>query len=157
MKKEDYIKKLEKLLDYHQSQTKDLGIAISVLKKIDDINTENIELVQSNSQNELPLIEQYNNKWTYMDKTLFAFKKGNRFLLTDNIVDIILEFDQSLSNEKVKKIVSVALNKLKVSGKIKGYKPIKMKGFYWGLSEWFIGDIPKDTYRHKVQERIEMI
>ncbi|MEO8760147.1 MAG: hypothetical protein ABI388_03465 [Bacteroidia bacterium] len=149
----DLQKKLEEFYTQERQIKKDIEktkIAIGLYS--------NGKIVFSSAQTEeekntTPLVEGYNKDGSWKEKIIFALKQNGVVMTTKEVTDFIMKHEPELEEGKVYIGVGANIFQMVDKKKLKGYKPFKMKGQYYGNPTWFEGNGKLlKNYEPKVQQ-----
>lgn len=138
-------KDYEKLADEYEKKAETYDKALYVLEDKVLIND-----FPKNENKKGQISEKDIKKIKWRKESINAITKSKRLMLTAEILDFIMEFKLSESDrKKYIGILSGSLGKLSKAplNKLKIYDKKGVKGNYYGLSEWFNENEPKEEYR----------
>lgn len=117
--------KAEKQNDVYRSLLIKLSEQYELLKaKIPDINE-----------------ADYNKDWNWVNKIVFVLKKINRPLLSSEIIAFITPYEPVLKHSRYKaQAFSANLTKAVKYGRVRAYKLLGSRGYYYVLSNWLDSD-----------------
>lgn len=108
--------------------------------------------LETNTPISLNPLYQYPKSSPTKFKIYSLVKQAGKFITKSELVRTYLIKEGLLETNESKKEatneVTNALSNLHTAKKVKNYKPenLKMKGGFWGLSDWFVGDQPVSKY-----------
>lgn len=122
-------------------------------KEIEDINNHIKSLTSMSIFNEYPLqspvrweTKGYVKEWPWTQKvSYFADKKGLLFTAGE-IVELIMNKEPDQEREKVRSSISAILSNKVRSGEYEKVQHPATQSSFYGPSEWFAGDKPKEKF-----------
>lgn len=95
-------------------------------------------------------------KFTWKSISLQILKELDDFLMTDDIYNEVIKRHPEFASESRRTIVaslSGSLSQLATAGRLNKVENPLGLGNYWGLSDWFDGNVPVFPYSQKLIER----